>query len=177
MSDKKSPGDHKGARRRVSWSDAFSVGVPEIDADHRILFELIGQMRDAATAFEGDMVTGSVLAALADYVDYHFEREERVMEAVGYPEEAQHAERHARLRGNVEEFVRRYHREPSDGLANELAEFLEDWLNHHILDEDMRYRPYAENNHAASAAASSIGIEFFMDSEDDSGMGPEERPA
>lgn len=149
------------------WSDAFSVGIPEIDGDHQILFDLAGQIIEAATGEEAAVVTGSVLAALSDYADYHFEREERVMRAVGFPEEPAHTARHDRLRAKVKDMAERYRADPTAVAANELAAFLLNWLTSHILHEDMEYRPYTDGNSAARAAAASLGTEFFVDEADD----------
>lgn len=153
-----------GAGPASVWSEAFSVGIPEIDADHRILFDLAGQIIEAATGEEAAVVTGSVLLALSDYADYHFEREERVMRAVGYPAEADHTIGHEKLRAKVHQMAERYQADPTAVAAGDLAAFLLNWLTNHILHEDMQYRPYAERNKAAgAAAAASIGSEFFID--------------
>lgn len=157
-----------GAGPASVWSEAFSVGIPEIDSDHRILFDLAGQIVEAANGEEAAVVTGGVLLALSDYADYHFEREERVMRAVGYPGEADHTIGHEKLRATVNQMAARYQADPNAVAASELAAFLLNWLTNHILDEDMQYRPYAERNKAAgAAAAASIGSEFFTDEDAD----------
>ena len=38
-------------------------------------------------------------------------------------------------------------------VNQDLLDYLKDWLNHHILIEDMSYRKLAEPNPAARAAA------------------------
>ncbi len=47
--------------------------------------------------------------------------------------------------------------EEAAGIVNEaLLSFLQDWLKHHILVEDMAYRPHAEHSPAAREAAKSF---------------------
>ena len=38
-------------------------------------------------------------------------------------------------------------------LHEDLLEFLKHWLRHHILIQDMAYRPHVEHNEAAAKAA------------------------
>jgi len=152
-----------GAGNRIAWTEEMSVGVPEIDADHQILMELIAQIDDAAAGAEAKEVTGSVLGALLDYTDFHFQREERLQEAIGFPETEQHKRQHAGLKRQVLEFLGRYSRAPDTAAAGELSAFLHRWLVDHILTQDMRFKPYAlAKPDISQAAAAEMGVEYFL---------------
>lgn len=65
----------------AEWSSKIEVGLPEIDAQHRQLFEL-------AATFAGDGEQIRVLKSLAmltEYVKVHLREEEEMMAACRYP--------------------------------------------------------------------------------------------
>ena len=142
----------------ITWSEAMSVGVPRLDSDHRVLIGLINHL-DRATArrFETRMVVSEVLDALLAYTRFHFEREERVMEACDYPEIDSHRGEHAELTREVEDFIDRFQRDPVAVTHGEMLVFLTEWLNHHILLQDKAYRPFVEGQPKAEDVAERYG--------------------
>ncbi|MBF0095266.1 MAG: hemerythrin family protein [Alphaproteobacteria bacterium] len=136
----------------MGWSQALSVGVESIDADHRLLFALMEQLDGAIEGNEEASVVGSVLLSLAAYTDYHFAREERVMAACGYPGLASHKELHDGLRAGVMAACGRFESDPDAVDLGELQAFLRDWLTRHILDEDMKLKPVFRANAPRVAA-------------------------
>ncbi|MQX35967.1 bacteriohemerythrin [Roseospira navarrensis] len=138
------------------WSDAWTVGAPEIDRDHRIMADLVNQLPQAFRAPESGWVVGSVLNSLWDYTDYHFGREEALLRAANFPGAAEHAGRHTDLKGQLREWLDRYQQDPASVDAPALMGFLKGWLMNHILGEDMRYKPYVEKNIDAQAVAGAI---------------------
>lgn len=142
----------------IEWSEAMSVGVPAVDHDHQILIGLINRLGEATPEQDVDtQVIAGALATLIAYTQYHFEREEKVMEACGYPELLTHREEHIILTGEVMALKDRFLESDSDLTVGELLTFLTGWLNHHILLQDMEYREYAAGNAAAEAAAQAYG--------------------
>lgn len=139
------------------WSDSMSVGVELLDSDHKALIRLINRLH---TALENDADSAQlkdIFAKLALYVERHFEREEQVMEACGYPETSQHEEEHRRFAENMRYQRDRYFSAGESGIGEELLVSLKNWLNHHILIQDMAYKPYAEGNDRANQAARNFG--------------------
>ena len=137
----------------VSWSNAMSVGVRALDRDHRVLVDLIRRIA-LAREEDGDVrpLIAEVLAELVAYTVYHFDPEEHVMAACGYPELEAHRDEHNALTCEVEDMQRRFGDADPDLGRDELLTFLTGWLNHHILLQDKAYRAYAEGNAAAIAA-------------------------
>lgn len=152
-----------GEANRVGWSQDLEIGVPEIDADHRLLIDLIGQVETVAGGSEAIHVLGSLLDSLSDYVDYHFRREERMQEAVGYPGLDLHRSQHEVLRREVGDLLDHYRDRPQSIDPIELAGFLRRWLIKHITKQDMAYKPFVTGNPKAREAAASIGVEFFLE--------------
>lgn len=127
----------------LPWQDSYAVGVPAIDADHRLLFSLVNQLYDAREEGQAREVVASVLQVLVEYTIGHFNREERLMRLVHYPELEKHCQQHRELAVQVRRFQADY-----DGgrhaAVDELVTFLKGWLTGHILGVDTRYKPYVE---------------------------------
>ncbi len=61
----------------------------------------------------------------------------------------------------------RYAREGDQTMTAELPDYLKNWLNHHILVQDMAYKPYVQDNSLAHAVARVFGSWFEEDDEDE----------
>lgn len=138
------------AETKIVWSAAMTVGVPSLDRDHQTLISLIARIDAvyAGTSASVDAVE-EILAALFDYTLYHFQREERLMEACAYPDLQAHKEEHALLTDEVAGLMQRFRRDPLSVTPGTLRVFLTEWLNHHIMLQDKAYQVYLEGNPAA----------------------------
>jgi len=128
----------------IAWSEAFSVGNPLLDSDHRILFDLMTQLFDATDTGQSHDVVGSVLAALSEYAEHHFRREEGMLAAAGYPDIEAHKAEHRRLGTHVRDIWDRYRAGERNALNEPVVEFLKKWLTEHIQVTDKSYRPWVE---------------------------------
>ena len=108
---------------------------------------------------DGDFrpVLAEVLTELIAYTVYHFNREEQVMAACGYPELEAHRDEHNALTREVEDLRRRFGESDPDLGRDELLAFLTGWLDHHIMLQDKAYRVYVEDNSTAAAGAEAYG--------------------
>ena len=146
----------------VQWSSRFELGVPFIDADHKVLVGLLNRMHDASRA-SGDLTDlGGILSALVDYTRYHFAREERAQESSGYPDVDEHREQHARLAIEARRLFEAYRRDPGGIDVGDLLDFLSDWLMDHILLHDMAIKPYLLANLEAVSAAEGVDFATLM---------------
>lgn len=126
----------------ITWQDSYSVGVPLIDDDHKLLVTLINQLDDAIQGGQGRDVVGSVLNVLEEYTRGHFGREELLMEKAGYADLPPHRREHRKLTDQVRDIVVRYHGHQDEHLDSEVLTFLKTWLTGHILGVDMKYAPH-----------------------------------
>ena len=143
----------------IEWTDEMSVGLTELDDDHKLIIEAINQLDANANDATRKDVVRQCLMHLRRYAEYHFAREETVMAACAFPAiEAQKNEHRAFVR-RIQELTQRIDAKPADPaeiINQELLGFLRDWLRHHILIEDMAYRPFVERSAAAKQAARSF---------------------
>ena len=73
--------------RFVEWSDELSVGVEEIDEQHKVLVGLVNEMHEAIHQRHGSEVVQEILAKLADYTRIHFAVEESLMRILNYQDD------------------------------------------------------------------------------------------
>jgi len=129
------------------WTEAMSVGVPELDEDHRWLISIINRLGESTVLEESHEPVRLCLLDLLRYAEKHFGREESVMLVCGFPGLEVHKEEHQDFIDEMQRVMRRFEKDPKAmaGYVREgLLAFLRDWLNHHILIEDKAYQPFTE---------------------------------
>ncbi len=55
-----------------TWADEYSVNVPEIDAQHKKLMDMINRLYEAMENGCGSQVVGQILDDLVVYTQNHF---------------------------------------------------------------------------------------------------------
>jgi hemerythrin len=126
---------------KLIWNDSLSVGVPEIDEQHKQLVQMLNQMIEADDTSVRSEVISDILTRMTEYADYHFTTEEAYMQAYSYPEYEAHRDQHV-------EFMRKTAQlalaamDYDKQVPEELLTYLKDWLITHILQSDMKYKPY-----------------------------------
>ena len=124
------------------WSDGLSVGVNELDNDHKKLVELVNRMHDALSEGKARTTVGPLLDDLIRYTRSHFEHEERFFARTGYPHTTEHKAEHDKLTHTVLDLQKRFHGGASSMLSLETMSFLKHWLVDHIQGSDKKYGPY-----------------------------------
>lgn len=140
----------------LTWTSQMSVGVPELDDDHKNLIHIINQLAENAGDESRYAVVRQCLVALMRYAETHFAREEQVMSACGFPGLEVHQGEHRDFLAEMKAATARFEKKPEKLAAlvnDELLGYLKNWLNHHILIEDMAYRPFAERKLAEARRA------------------------
>jgi len=127
------------------WSDSMSVGVTLMDEDHKTIITLINLLHENIHSKKDTKNISSIINVLVNYTIFHFEREEKIMQSANYPNLELHQKKHASLKDEVRNIAELYD-EGQNLDQDKLLTFLKDWLNNHILKEDMQYRTFCENN-------------------------------
>ena len=138
----------------ITWTDDLSVGVEAIDNDHQLLINLINLLHDAVADGPRKETGGSVLNVLHDYTEYHFEREEVLMAACGYPGLEAHRMAHDGMKAKVVEIRDQYLDDPASILGADVLDFLKDWLVTHIKGTDQDFKSHMAAEADAVARAS-----------------------
>ena len=129
----------------IEWTQQHSVAVPEMDEQHRRLFDLTNDLHEAMRLGKGRAKLESALGQLTTYTVQHFSAEEQLMKRLAYPQLGEHIVEHRRLVQQVEDLRRKL----ADGeavLSMEVMDFLRDWLNNHIMGTDTKYSTFAPSS-------------------------------
>lgn len=126
----------------LQWREEFSIGIDEVDYEHRHLIDLINQAyaRLGEGAAGGlDLVLGEIYAVVSS----HFALEEKQMRARGYPAFAEHKEDHEALLDDLLEIMDRAERgRTTDEPSLEVR--LSDWFGVHFRTHDARLHRFLE---------------------------------
>lgn len=122
----------------VNWSDELSVGIDEIDIQHKQFIDMINELHLAMKSGKSGIVLPQILTNLNNYAAFHFSHEEKVMQSYNYPELNRHKAIHDKFTKDIKKLV--------DDLASqktllsiEVMNTLKDWLVSHIMDQDQKY--------------------------------------
>lgn len=125
----------------VDWNDNLSVGVAEIDAEHKNLVSYVNRLSQALTVGSAPKTMEEILTGLVSYTQVHFRHEEELMSKFQYPAYAAHKKEHDDLTSQVTDFHARL-QSGKTSFSLELLNFLRDWLINHIQKTDMNYRSF-----------------------------------
>jgi len=126
----------------IEWRDSLSVGNDYIDEDHKHLIVLINQY-EIAVQQRNLPILENAFEGLVEYAHSHFEREQNLMDAVHYPNRRGHAELHTKLIDTMDDYHKGLKKEKSVDIKK-VSKFLHDWIIDHVVNEDMKLRPYVK---------------------------------
>lgn len=137
----------------IRWSPVMSVGVPALDSDHRCLIRIISLLHGVEDADETRTMIETALDTLKSYAWFHFQREERVLKALSYPEVAFHRAEHEAFARYLDCLYASFAGRAEQGLAGDLFYELAAWIRHHILIQDMTFKPHITDPERAEQIA------------------------
>ncbi len=126
----------------AEWSNEFSVGVEEIDRDHKRLLGLLNELQNAVEAGEDREVLGKLLDELIHYVSYHFAHEEALFLRTNYPGYRAHERKHQALTNTAHAIREDFQLSASKALPPQVLEFLKNWICEDILGADRDFGEY-----------------------------------
>lgn len=122
-----------------AWQEAFELGVPDIDQDHKRILEHYHELYLNMREGRGQEDYQRHIEFLMKYVEEHFEREERLQVTSSYSEIERHKAMHQNFTLMVAQMIKEYQLR---GVTNRdlirLNLFIKDWLLRHILIEDRK---------------------------------------
>jgi hemerythrin len=125
----------------MSWEPELSVGVKELDEDHRELIAMLNEIQETAAAGRNDRELTDLVERVVARAKAHFVHEERLLEESGFPEAQAHYMEHDRMIAKALSVQAAFRCGSPSALSAEFFDFLRDWLNHHILVFDKQYGP------------------------------------
>jgi hemerythrin len=123
----------------LEWSEDYSVGIPELDIQHRQLMELASELIRVVNLGESVKPDPAIIEKMAEYAERHLQREELVLRVRGYPDYLEHKAEHDAYRRKI--VALRAQPDRRD-LGVRIANFLNEWWKSHILISDQEYARY-----------------------------------
>lgn len=123
------------------WQDNLSVGIAEIDMQHKKFIDLINQLHDVLLTEKSAEKMNSIFWELMRYVSEHFATEEKYFIKYHYLGTDSHIKEHIDFENQVKEFQIRFER-GEQTISIEILSFLKDWLIKHIKGTDQKYTTF-----------------------------------
>lgn len=119
----------------IEWSSELSLGIPEIDEQHRHLLDLVNSFDEAARKGRGTREVRQLLDALHAYTVEHFAAEEAYMASIGYPDLDHHRVLHQQLLSKLDD-LRVQFDVGGRRITQPMLELLRYWLVAHLQGAD-----------------------------------------
>lgn len=121
----------------ITWKEEFSVGVAEVDFEHRELIELINSLHGSTRSGAGRDAVIESLGEIFAQIASHFALEEKMMRASLYPGFLEHKQDHETLLDELRDIMDEVE---DDGEYDEaqLSTDLERWFGDHFRTHDAK---------------------------------------
>ncbi len=125
----------------INWKNEFSVGVKEMDDQHKKLLGMINRLIEEQHTLTDPKTIANLLMEMTDYAQVHFRAEEYLMAEYGYDKKKQQELQHQAFIDKTVSFYSASDMGPNI-LSVALLNYLSTWLVNHILKEDMKYKEF-----------------------------------
>lgn len=132
----------------LAWKEAYSTGFPDIDDQHKRLFQVINNLGNRIEEGKGEEYLDETLEFLEDYVKAHFSYEEDCMFKHKCPVALENQKAHKRFIEGYESYCERYHRRgATKDLAEDIHAECERWMVEHICKIDTHLKECIHSTH------------------------------
>jgi hemerythrin len=118
-----------------TWNDAYLLGLPLFDSEHKTLFAFADELNEAVIHGETSRTQRDLLNRLINKLVNHFEHEEALMNHYRYPDVEEHADEHRAFTGQVMKLKRQLDA-GAIALPLDALQPLRAWFDRHIRRYD-----------------------------------------
>jgi len=130
-------------KKKIIWTDEYSVGVQELDKQHQRLIGSINALSDLVNNDEIVTLESEPYNVLIWFAREHLHYEEFLLKKHSYPLTVQHKKQHEFYLDGLDALTEPIKK--TGGVPAKVCyDFACDWLIQHILVEDMKYKPFFE---------------------------------
>ena len=132
----------KKPKWNLEWDEGMSVGIPEIDEDHKRFISLIDELNLSITQRMKATEIKKRLQHVIEDANKHFEQEETFFRERGYPNAEGHARSHNNVRDTLKKIQDSFIPYGLEAEWLDAALVIKQILISHILTEDRQYANY-----------------------------------
>ena len=130
---------------KIEWSDSLSVGVPQMDEEHRQFIVLANDLNQAVLACEDKVAVEFRMNQMLNQVAVHFSHEEALFDRLKFPLAAVHRVQHAELKAKFDRVMNEFKDSDISYVWALKGLQLKQLLIEHLLQEDMKYRDFVRS--------------------------------
>jgi hemerythrin len=123
---------------KIEWTPDMSVGIGEIDAQHREFIRLIAGMPEKMSAGYDTKSAVELVAFLEGYADRHFTTEENYMSVYSYPALGAHKVLHDKFRAEIKLMREKAEKEEAARAILDINRRIYNWFVEHIKVTDKK---------------------------------------
>ena len=132
---------------QIEWDDSLSIGIEEIDQQHKMLIEKLKNLSDAVEHQQGETEIFKMFEFMNEYTDFHFSAEEDSMRKANYPGLEHQIGQHAEFKESLKRLVEDFEEEGiTRSLTTSVNTFLINWLVNHIKGVDVKFATFLKDN-------------------------------
>lgn len=125
----------------ITWRDEFSIGVSEIDDQHRKLFDIANRaytlLKNQLLVDKYDAIV-AIIDELKEYTAYHFNYEQEYMARIGYKRLLSHKVLHDDFIEKINSINLNKIDEDQEQYLLDILDFVVKWIEGHILGQDKK---------------------------------------
>ena len=126
----------------IAWSNFLSVGVPEMDEEHRQFIARVNALNKAILECEDKATVERMMDLMLTEAAHHFRHEQELLARWKYPDTAAHTAKHAQLIAQFERVMKGFAQTDISFVWALKGLHLKQLLVEHLLQEDMKYRDF-----------------------------------
>jgi hemerythrin len=126
----------------IQWREEFCIDNAIIDSQHKWLLKLAGRLLEIEPRPENFEEVKMIVMQLYQYMEFHFQREERLAKDIGYPKQEAHAKAHRII---IEEMnAMMISCTTFEDLRPQLHKIISGWIEHHVFTMDKDIAQFAQ---------------------------------
>lgn len=126
----------------IAWGEFLSVGVAEMDDEHRQFIARVNEVNSAIVGVEDKETVARAMRRMLTEAAQHFRHEQMLLAEWNYPEAAEHAAKHAQLMVQFERAMKEFAESDISFVWALKGLQVKQLLVEHLLKEDVKYRDF-----------------------------------
>ncbi len=135
----------------IAWSNQFSVGIPDMDEEHKQFIARVNEVNKAIVEAEDKTTVERLMNTMIIEATRHFCHEQQLLDQWKFPKAQAHAESHAKLSARFARVMKEIQEADLSYVWAVKALQVKQLLVEHLMHEDMEYRDFVRARSAKLA--------------------------